>query len=129
MQLATFYSQDPTWHKKIHSSTAIEGNRLTLGQVTDLINGKPVLGPPKDIDIATETASNVPVNVPVNRISDQILILLRTNPDATARKMALALDVTDKTIKRHIKTLREKGRLKRFGSDKTGHWEVIEEML
>lgn len=33
----------------IHSSTAIEGNRLTLGQVTDVINGKPVLGPPKDI--------------------------------------------------------------------------------
>jgi Fic family protein len=33
----------------IHSSTAIEGNRLTLVQVTDVINGKPVLGPPKDI--------------------------------------------------------------------------------
>ena len=33
----------------IHASTAIEGNRLTLGQVTDVINGKPVLGPPKDI--------------------------------------------------------------------------------
>ncbi|GAB1481761.1 hypothetical protein MASR2M78_05760 [Treponema sp.] len=56
------------------------------------------------------------------------MILLRTNPDATAQKMALALDVTDKTIKRHIKTLREQGRLKRVGSDKTGHWEVIEEM-
>lgn len=26
----------------IHASTAIEGNRLTLGQVTDVINGKPV---------------------------------------------------------------------------------------
>ena len=33
----------------VHSSTAIEGNRLTLGQVTDIINGKPVWGPPKDI--------------------------------------------------------------------------------
>ena len=33
----------------IHASTAIEGNRLTLGQVTDVINGKPVWGPPKDI--------------------------------------------------------------------------------
>lgn len=33
----------------IHASTAIEGNRLTLGQVTDIINGKPVWGPPKDI--------------------------------------------------------------------------------
>jgi Fic family protein len=33
----------------IHASTAIEGNRLTLGQVTDVVNGKPVWGPPKDI--------------------------------------------------------------------------------
>ena len=33
----------------IHSSAAIEGNRLTLGQVTDVINGIPVFGPEKDI--------------------------------------------------------------------------------
>lgn len=33
----------------IHSSTAIEGNQLTLEQVSDVINGKPVWGPPKDI--------------------------------------------------------------------------------
>jgi Uncharacterized conserved protein len=33
----------------IHSSTAIEGNKLTLNQVTDVVNGKPVWGPPKDI--------------------------------------------------------------------------------
>lgn len=33
----------------VHASTAIEGNQLTLDQVTDVINGKPVWGPPKDI--------------------------------------------------------------------------------
>jgi Fic family protein len=33
----------------VHASTAIEGNRLTLGQVTNVINGVPVWGPPKDI--------------------------------------------------------------------------------
>ena len=33
----------------IHASTAIEGNNLTLGQVTDVINGKQVWGPSKDI--------------------------------------------------------------------------------
>ncbi|MDR1589333.1 MAG: Fic family protein [Oscillospiraceae bacterium] len=33
----------------IHASAAIEGNRLTLSQVTDVINGVPVWGPPKDI--------------------------------------------------------------------------------
>lgn len=33
----------------IHASTAIEGNRLTVGQVTDVINGRPVRGKPKDV--------------------------------------------------------------------------------
>lgn len=40
--------------------------------------------------------------------------------------MALALGVTDKTVKRHLKALRDQGWLKRVGSDKTGHWKVIE---
>ncbi|MDR1571060.1 MAG: Fic family protein [Clostridiales Family XIII bacterium] len=33
----------------IHASTAIEGNKLTLGQVTAIINGAKVYGPPKDV--------------------------------------------------------------------------------
>jgi Fic family protein len=33
----------------IHASTAIEGNRLSLGQVQAVVNGAPVFGPPKDI--------------------------------------------------------------------------------
>jgi ATP-dependent DNA helicase RecG len=82
----------------------------------------------KYVDIATETAGegeNVPVNVPVNPLQQKILILLRANPKVTAQKMALMLGVTDKTIKRHLKTLREQGTLKRIGPDKTGHWEVV----
>lgn len=35
--------------KSIHSSLAIEQNTLTLDQVTDVIEGKTVLGPPQDI--------------------------------------------------------------------------------
>ena len=37
------------WIKMIHSSPAIEQNTLTLKQVTDVINGKRILGPPQDI--------------------------------------------------------------------------------
>jgi Fic family protein len=35
--------------RSIHSSLAIENNSLSLAQVTDIINGKRVLGPPKEI--------------------------------------------------------------------------------
>lgn len=82
----------------------------------------------KYIDVATETVADVPVNVPVNEVADKILMMMRANPKATAQKMASVLGVSDKTIKRHLKTLREQGRLIRVGSDKAGHWEVIERL-
>lgn len=53
-------------------------------------------------------------------------MMVRVNPKTTAQKVAHALGVTDRTIKRHLKTLRGQGRLRRVGSDKAGHWEVIE---
>ncbi|MBM3263841.1 MAG: hypothetical protein FJY97_10515, partial [candidate division Zixibacteria bacterium] len=36
------------------------------------------------------------------------------------------LNKTTRTVELHLKTLRQQGRLKRVGSDKAGHWEVIE---
>jgi Fic family protein len=35
--------------KTIHASLAIEGNTLTIDQITDLLEGKHVIGPPKEI--------------------------------------------------------------------------------
>jgi Fic family protein len=91
----------------------------------------------KYIDVAAHTVVDVPVNVSVSvpvkiglgELSDKILTLVRANPKATAQKMAFALGVTDKTIKRHLKALREQGRIQRVGSDKAGHWEIIERSL
>ena len=35
--------------RTIHASLAIENNTLSLEQVTDIIDGKPVIGPSRDI--------------------------------------------------------------------------------
>ncbi len=86
------------------------------------------------IDIATETigdagvndTANDTVNDTVNELSRRILAMLRDNPRATASVMASALQVSESTIKRHLKNLRGQGLLRRVGSDKTGLWEVIE---
>lgn len=43
--------------KSIHSSLAIENNTLSIDQVTDVINGKRVLGPEKDI-LEVQNANN-----------------------------------------------------------------------
>ena len=52
---------------------------------------------------------NVPVNVPVN-----------------TPNLASVLGVSEKTIKRDIAAMQSAGIIKRVGSDKTGHWEIID---
>lgn len=89
------------------------------------------------IDVATRTVDegsvndpvNVPVNVPANDLASKILTLVRAQSKVTAQKMALTLGVSEKTIKRHLKLLREQGRIARVGSDKTGHWAIIDKTL
>ena len=68
-------------------------------------------------------AAGVGVNVGVK---DEILDFLKREPALSAKELATLLNKTTRTIERHIKELRDQGRLKRIGSDKAGHWEVVE---
>jgi len=85
----------------------------------------------KYIDVATETMNTAPEDVGVNvganvDVSDKILELLAQQPHLSARELAALLNKATRTVERHLKILREQGRLKRVGSDKAGHWVVIE---
>jgi len=70
---------------------------------------------------------NVPKNVPLKRL-DKILRLIDKNRNITISKLSLQLKVSDKTIKRDVAKLKDENRLKRVGSLKTGHWEIIDEI-
>ena len=55
-----------------------------------------------------EAIKNVPINVPINVFS-----------------LATMFNVSEKTIKRDLYVLRDLNLIKYIGSNKTGHWEVI----
>ena len=40
--------------------------------------------------------------------------------------MASTLSLSEKTIEKHLKKLKEQGIIRRVGPDKGGHWEIIE---
>lgn len=87
----------------------------------------------KYIDVATQSVETTPEDVGANvganvGVSDRILELLARQPQLSARELATLLNKTTRTVERHLKTLREQGRLIRVGSDKAGHWEVIERL-
>lgn len=67
-------------------------------------------------------------NEPVKLTKSAIKVLqaLKTNPESTIDGIVTDISVSRETVKRSLKTLSEKGLIKRVGSDKTGHWEIIE---
>jgi predicted HTH transcriptional regulator len=69
---------------------------------------------------------NDPVSDPVNERMNKVLQMLGQNKYSTREQLADASNVSVETIKRDLRKLREQGRLKRIGSDKTGYWEVLE---
>lgn len=80
------------------------------------------------IDLKKENVpKNVPLDVPLKRL-EKILALMSKNRDITAVELSNKMNVTDKTIKRDIAKLKNENRIKRVGSLKAGHWEVIDEV-
>lgn len=55
----------------------------------------------------------------------EILLLINTNPEISAVKIAQALSVSSRTIERDIATLRNKGVLVRKGDENSGYWEIV----
>ncbi|MDR1196024.1 MAG: winged helix-turn-helix transcriptional regulator [Endomicrobium sp.] len=58
--------------------------------------------------------------------SDKILTLIKKEPNIPAAMLASKSGFGIATVKRHIKKLKESGVISRIGSDKTGHWKIIE---
>ena len=76
---------------------------------------------------------NAPVNEPVNALvklnntQKLIIKLMRENNQITQIELSKEIKVNESTIKRNISKLRNKGMLRRIGSDKNGYWEVSSE--
>lgn len=70
--------------------------------------------------------ADAPTNAPTNKTQNKILNLLQENNILTYDELAKLLNVNRKTITRNINTLKEKNKIKRIGSNKSGYWEIIE---
>lgn len=80
------------------------------------------------IDQESVSTINVPVNVPVNitERQKQILHLIQANSTVTIQQLSEVLNVSGKTIRRDIDSLKQLNVLVRTDSDKKGEWQIIE---
>jgi len=74
--------------------------------------------------VGLNVGKDVGLNVGIKR-ADQILNLIKENDTITAEELAVMFNVTERTIDRDIASLKKQSKLKRIGSKKTGHWEIL----
>lgn len=75
-------------------------------------------------DEGLEPRVDVGINVGINEL--RTLELIRINNRITAKEIAESLSVSLRQGERIMAILKEKGLIKRVGSNKSGHWEIIE---
>ncbi len=59
------------------------------------------------------------------KTSEKILELLKKNPVMALSEVAKSLNKSARAVEMQVANLKDKGRLKRIGPDKGGHWEVV----
>lgn len=81
---------------------------------------------PKNTDIVSENVGDTVGEKTVNYGNPKSIILniIERNNKASASEIANVLSVTQRTVERYIRELREEGQLIRRGSARGGHWEV-----
>ena len=67
---------------------------------------------------------NDSVNQELSKNEKVVLELIRSDPELSAKRMAAWLKVSESTVRRTIKKLKEKDIIQRVGSDKSGVWVI-----
>ena len=63
----------------------------------------------------------------LSKTEQAVLDAISLHPDYSYEQLAITCGVSRPTIARTVKSLQAYNRIRRVGSDKTGHWEVINE--
>ena len=66
-------------------------------------------------------------NGTVNKTEKIVLELLSDNANITVADLIQRIGKAERTVKRALASLKEKGLIERVGSDKAGHWKILKQ--
>lgn len=102
---------------------------LLLGEQWDLRNRYLHIHPTEEWRVQPNLSPSVkPVEKTVEKTTrtvEKILKILSNTPSITVREMSEILGLSRRGVEEQIKSLKQKGVIRRIGPDKGGHWEVI----
>jgi ATP-dependent DNA helicase RecG len=74
----------------------------------------------KELNVVENVVDNV-----VEKRLNKILNFLKQNSQLSANEISKLLGITERTVQRDLNKLKNLNKIKRIGSDKGGHWEII----
>ena len=83
-----------------------------------------VVMPNLNYNVPQDVPRNVPQKKESNPLEIQILNMIKKDNKISTEKMAMALGISSKTVKRHIKDI---GIVRFIGRGSNGHWEIIDD--
>ena len=129
--------------RSIQSSLAIENNTLSLEQVTDIIEGKRVLGSPSEIqevknayqaleELPNKNITDIFTDINTDKLSkteleflEQIAAYLDKNGEITNYRARLLTNKSDISVKKYLARFAEIGLLKIEGKNKGRKYKII----
>ena len=108
---------------------------LLLGEQWDLRSRYLYLNPPAEWQhqpnlsaTPTSTKKGSPISSPISsrRTSDLIIAMIKENPVISTSAMAERIGISKRGLIKQTNRLQQAGLIKRVGSPKSGHWEIIE---
>lgn len=78
------------------------------------------------LNSADDTVNDTLNDTVKNTSNEPVLLLIAQNKHITAQTISQQLHISLSTAKRRLKTLKDQGKIKRFGSDKSGYWQILD---
>ena len=82
----------------------------------------------RDDDTVNDTVKRTNTSL-FSKTEQAVLDAISMHPNYSYEQLAATCGVSRPTIARTVKSLQIHGHIRRVGSDKTGHWEVINEVI
>ena len=80
----------------------------------------------KNTQITTQKSSLKTTKKSSLKSSLKIIELISINSKITIPEMASIIGISDRAIRKNINKLKKEGKIRRVGSDRAGHWEIID---
>ena len=112
--------------KGIHETTEFLElflKNLLLGETNELKNRNLHISCTLEIPKCQITDDNVTLNVTLDEM--QILTVLKQNPKTTQKQLSMTINKSDRTVKRIISSLQEKGYIERINGKRYGYWKIL----